>query len=247
MQLFWDDFRHLAKSGFPLPALPDEVVPSGRLVPCALFDTLSPRMPGERIGDANVLGVDTTFDLSGHGTLLAAYILRSSFSASVVPVPVLDVDARGSASQLARGLSAAFSFEPKVFCLGLCTQNSRDVDLLAPLFCQASDRGILSVSAHPDGVALAIPASLPSVIGCTAVAELGGVHATVSVVGRRIFVRTPVLKRGKVWFAPSSIATAVAAGILCDLRTHYGALTQSQALSAITEHRGWWNRGVEDA
>lgn len=246
MQSFWDDFRHLAKSGFPLPARPDETVPSGRLIPCALFDTLSPRLPGEHIEDANVLGTDPTFDLSGHGTLLAAYILRSSFSALVVPFPVLDVDARGSASQLARGLAAAFSIELRVFCLGLCTQDSRDVDLLAPLFDEASDRGILSVSAHPEGLALAIPASLPSVIGCTAVAERGGVHATVSVVGRRILVRTPVLKRGEVWFAPSSIATAVAAGILCDLRNHYGALTQSQALAAITEHRGWWNRGVED-
>jgi subtilisin family serine protease len=153
---------------------------TGRGVKIAIIDSgvdvADPRLEGVKIegwsiqlGATNHALVSPDFeDQNGHGTEIAAAVLRLAPHASLVAVKIMGERLRTSAELMAAGIEMAASNGCTVVNLSLGTPNMGKALLLRECCAAAVDKGsVVLAAAHPKGDR-AYPADLPETVGVAA-------------------------------------------------------------------------------
>jgi subtilisin family serine protease len=111
----------------------------------------------------------------GHGTFVAGLVLGAAPDAQILPVRVLDSDARGSASAVAAGIEFAVDQGADVINLSLGMRGRSEVLRGAVRF--AISRGVTVVASTGNGAdtrAVDFPGGVASVVAVSALSESGG-------------------------------------------------------------------------
>lgn len=125
-----------------------------------------------RLKATNHVVVDGVFsDENGHGTEVAAAVLRHAPKASLISIRIMDKKLRTSADLMAVGIETAYKSGAHVINLSLGTPNMGKAMLLRDCCIMAQEAGVIMVaSAHPKGQR-AYPADIPEVIGVSSQPE----------------------------------------------------------------------------
>jgi hypothetical protein len=156
----------------------------------------------------------------GHGTFVAGLVLAVAPNAEVMPVRVLDTDARGTVSSIAAGVEWAVRNGADVINLSLGMDTRSGV--LADAINYAIASGVVVVAATGNGsqpAAVSFPASMPGVVAVTATDPAtqgpadfanGGPAATVAAPGASVVGPYPGGRYG-TW-SGTSFSSALASG-----------------------------------
>jgi hypothetical protein len=108
---------------------------------------------------------DVYIDLLGHGTAVMAAIQEKAPDAEYFAVRVFCSSLRTSVDYLLRAMEWCIEQRVQVINLSLGTRNTAHRDRFAALISRAADAGSILVSAREADGVLALPGSLPGVIG----------------------------------------------------------------------------------
>ncbi len=104
-------------------------------------------------------------DQNGHGTDIAAAVLRMAPEATIVAVKIMDDRLRTSADLMAAGIETAYRHGSQIINLSLGTPNMGKALLLRDCCAMAVESGtVVLAAAHPKGER-AYPADLPETVG----------------------------------------------------------------------------------
>ncbi len=145
---------------------------------------------------------DMAFDEGvGHGTLVAGLVASMAPGASILPVRVLDSDARGTSENVARGIVWAVDAGAKVVNLSLGIRQASAVIQDAVNYAKGRDVLVVAAAGNANLVdAVAFPASLSDVLTVAAV-DNGGVRAPFSNVAGRVDLVAPGVGLTAPWQA----------------------------------------------
>lgn len=137
------------------------------------IDPADPRLKGADIEGWNIqlgatghamLGGDFR-DENGHGTNMAAAVLRMAPDAKLLAVKIMDARLRTSSDLMAAGIETSFRAGARVISLSLGTPNMGKALLLRDCCALAVENdSVVLAAAHPKGE-IAYPADLPETVG----------------------------------------------------------------------------------
>jgi len=151
-------------------------------------------------------GIDDDGDLVvdegvGHGTLVAGLVASMAPGASILPVRVLDSDARGTSAGVARGIVWAVDAGAKVINLSLGVRQASAVIQDAVNYARQRNILVVASSGNANLVdSVTFPASLGDVLTVAAV-DNTGVRAPFSNVGGRVDLVAPGVALTAPWKA----------------------------------------------
>ncbi|MBN1336179.1 MAG: S8 family serine peptidase [Deltaproteobacteria bacterium] len=194
-------------------------------------DARDPRLTGTTVEGYNIrfgatghalLGADF-HDESGHGTEVAAAVVRMAPHARILAVKIMDAQLKTTADLMAAGIETAYRNGSQVINLSLGTSNMGKALLLRDCCALAAEAGsVIVAAANPKGER-AYPADLPEVIG--------------------VFAHPECPFEKCWWFNPTTYPASQWKG----LSGKYLACGYAFPLSGVTAGRVWRGSGVATA